>query len=838
MQAFSRLNDTFTPDNYDLSLTLDRQARTFTGIVTIQGTLLKGNDIPLHAKDLTIKSVTLDGKNAEFIFADNDELRIANHNNENGNHIIVIDFEGKITDAMHGLYPCYFEVDGKKQELLATQFESHHAREVFPCVDEPAAKATFNLTITSEKDVVVLGNMPIKSQQQENDTLVTTFKTTPKMSVYLLAWVVGDLQKKTATSKTGVEVNVWSTKAHDQSNLDFALEVSTKCIDFYNEYFDTDYPLPKCDHVALPDFSSGAMENWGLITYREMALLASKNTSINSKRYIATVICHELSHQWFGNLVTMQWWNDLWLNESFATIMEYIAVDALYPEWEIWREFASNESVMALRRDALDGVQSVHVDVNHPDEISTLFDGAIVYAKGARLMRMMQYYIGEEAFQRGLKSYFKKYAYTNTVGQNLWDELSAASDKDISRLMSTWVSQSGYPVVSVEADETTLRLSQKQFFIGPHEPSEKLWPIPLGAVNSDLPELLEEGSIELPLPKDVVRLNDGDSAHFITKYDNGTALKIADLVKKDVVDDITKLQFLHEQTLLAKAGLVPAANLIALLEAYDNVASEPVWGIMSIAIGELRLLVEDDKPSEDKLKQLVWQLVEQQYSRLGWEPKAHESEDDTTLRSIIIGLALYSENQQAIDTAHQLFDIDKLADIDTELRSIVISNEIKHFDESGSLATDLLKRYATTTDNDIKQDICNGLTATKNTASIDSLLAAIKDTSIIRTQDVFRWFAYLVRGRYSRNQAWQWMQDNWDWIEKNFTGDKSLDDFPRYAANGLRTEKQFEEFVNFFAELKSNPGLNRAITIGEGEIIGRIAYIKRESPQVIEALRK
>jgi aminopeptidase N len=838
MQAFSRLTETFTPSNYELSITLEREERKFSGVVTIHGELLKGDYIPLHAKDLTINTITLDGKNAEFTSADNDELRIINHNLENNQHVIVIDFEGTITDAMHGLYPCYFEIDGKKQELLATQFESHHAREVFPCVDEPAAKATFDLTITSEKDVTVLGNMPVKNQHEENDKLITTFETTPKMSSYLLAWVVGDLQKKTATTKSGVEVNVWSTRVHDPSSLDFALEVSTKCIDFYNEYFDTDYPLPKCDHVALPDFSSGAMENWGLITYREMALLASKSTSISAKRYIATVICHELSHQWFGNLVTMQWWNDLWLNESFATIMEYIAVDALYPDWEIWREFASNESIAALRRDALDGVQSVHVEVRHPDEISTLFDGAIVYAKGARLMRMMQRYVGEDAFQAGLKSYFKKYAYANTVGQNLWDELSRASGKDISKLMNTWVSQSGYPVVSVEKSENKLRLSQEQFFIGPHSPSEKIWPIPLNSSVSELPELLEERSLELSLPQDIVRLNDEDSAHFITKYNREDALQIASLVSQDAVSDITKLQFLHEQTLLAKAGAISAAELIPLLDAYKNTSSEPVWGIISLAIGELRQLAEGDDESESRLKNFVRELVRREYNRLGWKPKEDESEDDTTLRSTILGLAIYSENRQAIDTAHTIFDIDTLSDIDPELRGIVIANEIKHFDTSGIVLTRLLEVYAKTHDNDVKRDICNGLTTTKNSDNVDTLLAAIKDTSIIRSQDVFRWFAYLVRGRYSRSQAWQWMQDNWDWIETNFAGDKSLDDFPRYAANGLRTKQQYQEFSSFFSPFKTNPALVRAITIGEGEIEGRIAYIEREAPRVAAELKK
>src|SRR5690606_2848949 len=249
------------------------------------------------------------------------------------------------------------------------------------------------------------------------------------------------------------------------ASLDFALDIATRTIDFFENYFDTPYPLPKSDHVALPDFSSGAMENWGLVTYREIALLDDPTTtSVSSKHYIATVIAHQLSHQWFGNLLTMKWWNNLWLNESFAALMEYIAVDALHPEWNVWLDFATMESIMALRRDSLDGVQAVQVDVNHPDEISTLFDGAIVYAKGARLLRMLQHYIGHEAFQAGLKAYFATYKYGNTEGDDLWNALAGASGKDIAGFMNTWISQSGYPVVQVSQNGNDVALTQQQFF--------------------------------------------------------------------------------------------------------------------------------------------------------------------------------------------------------------------------------------------------------------------------------------------------------------------------------------------------------------------------------------
>lgn len=835
MTQFAKLTETFTPHHYDLSLTLEREARTFHGTVTISGDLLAGDYIPLHSKQLEITAATIDGKNADTATSDHDELHVKTSNLMPGKHIVVLQFTGAITDAMHGLYPCYFEVDGQKQELLATQFESHHAREVFPCVDEPAAKATFDLTLTTEEGVTVLGNMPIDWQRTEPEGLVTKFETSPKMSSYLLAWVVGDLQKATATTKDGVEVNVWSTKAHPLSSLDFALDTSVRAIEFYNEYFDTAYPLPKCDHVALPDFSSGAMENWGLITYRETALLASKNTSIGAKRYIATVITHELSHQWFGNLVTMKWWNDLWLNESFATMMEYVAVDALYPEWNIWRDFASSETIMALNRDSLDGVQSVHVPVHHPDEISTLFDGAIVYAKGARLLRMLQHYVGDEDFGKGLKSYFKKYAYQNTVGNQLWDELSNASGKDIAHLMNTWISQPGFPVVSVMPHGDNSVLEQEQFFVGPHEESERLWPIPLNGTASELPELMTERSIEVATPA-IFRLNDGATAHFITRYQPDQLLRIISTITEGEADEITRLQILHEQVLLARAGLISVAELIPLLKAYENEENEAVWGVISMAIAELRRVIEGEPESEAKLRAFAAELAAKQFERLGWDKTEGEPEDDTVLRATIISLMLYAEVPAVTEEAHKRFSAAPLEAQDPELRAGLIANEIRFFDEDNSTFAALLNRYSKETDGDIQGDIASGLTGTRKLEMVEKLLAAQQDANIIRPQDVFRWFAYLVRNRYARATTWQWMQDNWQWIDGQFSGDKSLDYFPRYAANALRTREQLTEYIAFFAEHKANQSLTRAITIGEGEIEGRIEMIERELPLVTTAL--
>ncbi|HEX6416706.1 MAG TPA: M1 family aminopeptidase, partial [Candidatus Saccharimonadales bacterium] len=726
---------------------------------------------------------------------------------------------------------------GTKKELLATQFESHHAREVFPCIDEPEAKATFDVTLTTEDGITVLGNMPIKQQSVESGQLVTTFDTTPRMSTYLLAWVTGELHRKTATTKSGVEVNIWATPAQSPESLDFALDIATRTIDFFDDYFKTPYPLPKSDHVALPDFSSGAMENWGLVTYREVALLADpKSTSVSSKHYIATVIAHELSHQWFGNLVTMKWWNNLWLNESFATLMEYIAVDALHPEWNVWLDFSTMESIMALRRDSLDGVQPVQLEVHHPDEISTLFDGAIVYAKGARLLRMLQHYIGHEAFQAGLQSYFSKYAYRNTDGDDLWNELSTASGKDITGFMNTWISQSGYPVVSVSQNGSEMTLSQEQFFVGPHQPSSKIWPIPLSASSNDLPELLEEKTQTIVHEgASPVRLNIGDTGHFITHYDKTMLAAITAEISTGTLSPLDRLQLLHEQTLLARGGVIATSELIPLLDAYKHETAESVWDIIALAVGELKKFVEGDEESTARLRKLSADLAREQYARLGWEMIDGETEADTKLRATIIGMMIYGEDADVIASALERMKIDDLESIDPELRSLIMGTAVRHGNDS-SLVDQLIQKYKQTSSSDLQQDIAGALTSSKDPVVLARLLECIKDESIVRPQDAARWFVWTIRNKDGRELGWKWLRDNWSWIEKTFSGDKSYDDYPRYAASALMTRRQLEEYDAFFTPMENIPALTRVISIGKSEIEGRVSLIERDAEGVRSAL--
>ena len=834
MTKVPRLLDTFTPNHYNLTLDLTRaEEKEFSGTVIIFGESTS-ESISLHSKGLTIQSATIDNQPADVSFGEFDELRLSQPNLENGNHTIHINFSGTITDAMHGLYPCYFTHDGVKKQLFATQFESHHAREVFPCVDEPAAKAEYDLTLITRPGITVLGNMPVKFQKENGDSLTTTFEKTPRMSSYLLAFVIGELHKKSAHTKSGVEVNVWATPAQNENTLDFALDIATRSIDFYDEYFGVKYPLPKSDHVALPDFSSGAMENWGLITYRESCLLADPElTPESSRRFIATVIAHELSHQWFGNLVTMQWWNDLWLNESFANMMEYVAIDALHPEWHMWEDFATNEVTAALRRDSLDGVQSVQADVNHPDEISTLFDPAIVYAKGGRLLVMVRKLIGEEAFRAGLKSYFEKFAYKNTVGNDLWQELESASGQPIVNLMNAWISQPGLPVVSVSNSHDAAILSQERFFIGEHQPSDALWPIPLFANQPLDVKILDQKETTVSIEKPL-QLNCGLSAHFVTKYDESTR----EYLLKNITElpTLDKICILQDATILARAGFENSASLLPLALSLKTETNEKVFGMAAGALTELRKFVDDNDAARDSLKRISGEFARATFEELGWDEKDGESDDDRERRTTALGLMMYSEDKEVLNEAKTRFDNNKLEDLPTEIRALIISANVRHF-ETTEMIDNLFAAYKNTPSNDLQNDIAIGLTSTKNPETAEKILANIKDSNIIRPQDASRWFVYLIRTRESRQIAWNWLKENWAWVEEKFGDDKSYDDFIRYAATALLTTDELDDFRQFFEPMENIPALTRTIKLGITEIKARTELIEQDKADVLSALQ-
>ncbi len=863
MKSVSRLYTQFQPSEYDVTFRLDEAAMRFSGSVTIRGKKVgrPSERITLHQHGLKITSATITKHDKKG----DQELPVVRINNQNslnevrlhtdakvfpGEYTVTAEFEAPITKGMTGIYPCYFTEGKEEKMLLATQFESHHAREAFPCIDEPEAKAIFNMTLVTRPGVEVLGNTPVKEQRAESreqsssegklktlpSALITTFEPTPRMSSYLLAFVTGDLHKKTAQTKNGVEVNVWATTAQPADSLDYGLDVAVKSIEFFEDYFGVPYPLPKADHVALPDFSSGAMENWGLITYRERVLLAYPGETAQSVfEQIALVIAHETSHQWFGNLVTMKWWDDLWLNESFANMMEYQAVDSFRPEWQVWNTFIAAEGLSSLRRDAVAGVQAVKSDVHHPDEISSLFDPSIVYAKGGRLLYMLKNYVGDDAFRKGLTAYFEKHKYGNTTGADLWAALSEASGKDIGAFMNPWLTRSGFPLVTISQNDKEVTVSQEQFLDDPKKAdAERVWPVPLFSDASTAPESFSAKSSKFQVPSSkLAQIDLGARGHYLVRYTTDDQKKyISEQIASQSLSEPDRLMLLNGASMQSRAGYQPFGDVLQMLSAYEHEHSEPVWDIMALVVGESRRFIDLDAELDDTIKPYVSKLVAAQVARLGWDIAEGESSADAKLRALVLGLSAYAEDEPTVAKAKELFAAykDRGASIPAELRPLVFIVPIKNGDDE---AFDFLVNLHDTTQNsDLKSDACDALTATRNPKRASQLLARLKDAKLVKPQDADRWLVYLLRNRYTRATAWQWMVNNWAWLEETYKNDKSYDYLPRYAASCVNTREYQQKFRDLFEPKQDQLILKRNIQLGFEEIETRVSWLERDLPSV------
>ena len=838
MQAVEHFITQFVPEHYDLFLDLSRETKTFSGKVTITGQA-QSNHISLHQKDLEIASVEVAGETRSFtVDHENEALHI--ELSEAGRVELVLAFSGKITDNMTGIYPSYYTVDGIKKEVLSTQFESHFAREAFPCVDEPEAKATFDLSLRFDQveGELALSNMPEIDVEKRKETGIWKFETTPRMSSYLLAFVAGDLQGVTAKTKNGTLVGVYSTKAHPLSNLDFSLDIAVRSIEFYEDYYGVKYPIPQSLHIALPDFSAGAMENWGLVTYREVYLVVDENSTFASRQQVALVVAHELAHQWFGNLVTMKWWDDLWLNESFANMMEYVCVDAIEPSWNIFEDFQTGGVPSALKRDATDGVQSVHVEVKHPDEINTLFDGAIVYAKGSRLMHMLRRWLGDADFAKGLHAYFEKHQYSNTIGRDLWDALGQASGRDVAAFMDSWLEQPGYPVLTVKVENDVLKISQKQFFIGEHEDKNSLWVVPLNSSWKGLPDTLETESIEIPgyaallaENEGALRFNTENTAHYITDY-QGDLLEavLADLVE---LDNTSKLQLVQERRLLAEAGHISYADLLPVLDKLAKEESYLVVSAVSQVISALERFIDEGTEAEKAFNSLVAKLARHNYDRLGFEAKDGESDEDELVRQLSVSMMIRSNDAEASQVASQIFEAhkDQLAGLPAAIRSQVLINEMKHHETKELVAT-YLDLYTHATDAVFKRQLAGALAYSTDAENIQTLLATWKDKFIVKPQDLSSWYLQFLGHQATQETVWVWARENWDWIKAALGGDMSFDSFVIFPSHIFKTQQRLAEYKEFFEPQLSDLALSRNIGMGIKEIAARVDLINREKAAV------
>lgn len=801
--------DYFKPEHYDLELCFWRDKDQLTGTVELSGRLRR-DAVKLHAVGLDIQEVKWrpslidhDSPAAEYDFMpcdfndlmdgveipfDKSMQDILTARDDENAVTLRIKYQTKFNHNMQGCYVSTYNHDSKPQKLIATQFESHYAREAFPCIDEPAAKATFDLTLIlpdyDERDVVLANTSTIGQTNGKFE-----FATTPRMSTYLLAWVIGPLKSVSDVTRHGVKVTSYGALNQPTESLLFANQVAVRSLDYYRDLFGVKYSLPKLDQVALPDFEAGAMENWGLVTYRESMMLAGLDATLDTKRSVAVTVAHELSHQWFGDLVTMQWWDDLWLNESFATIMEYYAVDHLYPEFHIWEDFFTSDCLAALRRDALPGVQAVQQAIHHPDEISTLFDGAIVYAKGARLMLMLIRLMGEESFFRGVQDYFRQYAEQNTIGDDLWSCLQPYAKFDVKALMHAWISQPGFPAVT--PDNT----SQSRFMIT-GETDDSRWPIP--ELRTDM------------------------SGHYIIKY---TAEDFRHRFK-DLSDFRVeqRLRLFIDCMLLAKTPAIHSSTLLDIVPKFISEPSAAVCDIIIYAMNDLKLFCPPDSPASDLYKSYLRQVFESEFNDINYG--VITDSDALRRRDAVLGVAYYAEHQSTLRHLASMYH-GKLANLDAELRSSILAAKL-HLDEP-EVFDAWLDKYSETADPELRAELLHTLASYSSDPShLDRLVGLLEQPEVVRPQDHIFLYIYLLRNHRTRERVLRWLTTHWDFV-RQISGDKSLEDYVRYAAGSIRTSEEAKIFYDFFDSKSEDPILFRAIKMAHAEIDARLELITSDS---------
>lgn len=872
----TRLYEQFQPAHYELQLQPNRDTLTFSGTVTIRGkkTGRPSRRLTFHQQGLKISAGTITkhdkkGKAAVAVSRINnqngaDEVRL--HTGDMiypGEYTVTMEFSGKITKTMHGIYPCNFKHDGQDKIILVTQFESHHAREAFPCIDEPEAKATFDLTLLTPAGETVLANTPVKNQKQyasqgggqtaapakagttTPEFLATTFETTPRMSTYLLAFTTGEMHGVEGKTKDGVLVRSWASVAQPKDHLQYANDEAVKILEFFIDYFQTPFPLKKLDQVAVPDFEVLAMENWGLITFREVGLLADpKNRSLSGEQLVTLVIAHEISHQWFGNLVTMKWWEDLWLNESFASIMENLAPDALHPDWHQWEDFATSRVLSASNRDIYKDVQSVGVEVRHPDEIMTLFDPAIVYAKGARLLTMLRDYVGEEAFRDGLKSYFKKHAYKNTARGDLWAELSKASGRDIGSLMTPWIEQSGQPLIRVKQAGGGLQLSQKRFLLDGQD--DRLWPIPLLAKPAVQPDLMTKRELRLESgsqknsSKAVPVFNAEGSGHYIVSYEDEAArASLQQQVADRSLDAVGRINVLNDMLLLARAYEYSLTDILDLVQKCADEPRAAVWSMLMRAIGQAQTLTDGDEATEKHIRTYKRRLAENWYKKLGWDDKPDDDPNTKHLRTTALALSVSGEDPDALK--HALAAYKKAGGVEklpAEQRAMIAGAAVR-FGPAETIKQ-LMDEYEASPSPDVQQAITLALCSTRDPAVAKRILkwGLTPEKGAVRPQDVGHWFAYLMGNHYSRELTWQWLESNWGKLIKLFGGGKSMEYFIWYSSRPFSTPDWQKRFETFFTPKMDEPALKRNIQIAFSEIAARVEWRRRDEAKLKAYFKK
>ncbi len=762
-----RLPRHVVPSHYDIHLAPRIDDAAFTGSVTIEVEITEPTtEIVLNAAELTIDSATVRrGRESLSPTQRLDDAAERLHLDfvaplAPGPATIDISFAGILNDQLRGFYRSTFtDDDGVEHTIATSQMQSTDARRAFPCWDEPEWKATYTTTLDVDPDHLAVSNAAIVDEEMlDNGLRRVRFAKTMKMSTYLVAFVVGPLEATDAVDAGGVPVRV--VHRPGQGHLtSFALDVAVHALRWFQEYYDIPYPGDKVDLIAVPDFAFGAMENLGCVTFRDVLLVIDPDTASQPElQRAADVINHELAHMWFGDLVTMQWWEGIWLNEAFATFMEIACSDAYRPDWRVWDTFGRMRS-MAFDVDSLCATRAIEYPVHSPEEAEGMFD-VLTYEKGASVLRMLEQHIGADVFRDGVRRYLKTHAYKNTETTDLWDALEAASGEPVRAMMDGWIYQGGHPVIDVEDTPHGVRVAQSQFTLDPDVADGRTWSVPLAIAH-------DEGTTRILLTGEEAVLtgisepktaNAGGAGFFRTQLAPEATMSTlaSEFAAASPADRHT---LVDDSWALTVAGRWRAADFIEVAKACRDDDDLNVWQAVSAGLSDIAHFLDGDALAA--FREVVRDIARPAFDRVGIEPGANDDDRTRERRATLVRLlGVTGADMVIIDASAGLLD-----HADASLAAAALTVATHHGDETMYQQVHAAWQRADTPQSEVRN--LRALANFPSATMVDWLVDEILEGSV-RTQDGPYVLRNALHNREAGRGVWQRIKDNWDDINERF----------------------------------------------------------------------
>ncbi|XP_007238065.3 glutamyl aminopeptidase [Astyanax mexicanus] len=865
-----RLPDHIIPFHYDLHMEPDMVEDTYTGRVSIQFNLTKpSTHIWLHIRETFVTAVPtltineFDGFSRvvevkgcfeytpqEYLVVEATEQLNATDFHEY--YTLTLHFQGWLNGSLVGFYKTTYQEGGETRKIAATDHEPTDARKSFPCFDEPNKKATYNISITHDVLYQAMSNMPVEKTETLPDGKVKTiFMKSVKMSTYLVCFAVHRFEFVERISESGIPLRIYAQPSQIHTAY-YAANVSKVIFDYFEQYFDMKYSIPKLDQIAIPDFGTGAMENWGLVTYRETNLLYDEQESSSyNKQRVASVISHELVHQWFGNIVTMDWWDDLWLNEGFASFFEYVGVEKAEPDWGMRDIMLLDDVFPVMVDDALLSSHPIIVEVSTPAEITSVFD-AISYSKGSSILRMLESWIGQDTFRDGCRKYLKDFQFQNAKTSDFWKAQAEVSKEAVEIVMDTWTKQMGYPVLNLASTDTVAKLTQQRFLLDPiadpSQPSTPLgykWTIPVEwySLNTSKNSTIDfdESESELviagysPSTDGLIKVNKDHMGFYRVNHNDDMWSSISQQLLENhlVFTAADRSGYIDDVFALARADKVNYGNAFNLTKYLANETSYIVWSRLSSSIAYVRDMLASDSELYLKFQKLFREHVHKISRELGWDDVG--SQTDRLLRETVLGIACQMGDEEILTEASAIFKdwIDgTVSSVAVNLRLLVYRYGMKN---SGTVESweIMFQRYLTASLAQEKDKLLYGLASIEDVSQLSRLLEATKDESIIRSQDVFTLIRYVSLNKYGESMAWDWVTLNWDYLVNRFTiTDRNLGRILTRISTSYNSELQLWKMEHFFA-LNPNAGAGETPRKQALETVkNNIEWVKRNKQEI------